>query len=110
MIQLQQKLTQFGSKLTPELCKEFREILDLFAQAHYEFGEQYKLAIISLIPSNINTAGTAAPRDIIKEAVEDTINSLPSTIFKPAAKQDITSIAIALARNMELNLKQKEKE
>jgi len=100
---LQQKLTQFGSKLTPELCKEFREILDLFAQAHYEFGEQYKLAVISLIPSNI------VPKDVIKEAVEDTINSLPPTIFKPAAKQDITSIAIALARNMELQIKQEKK-
>lgn len=89
---LQTRLKEFGQKLSPELCKEFRQILDDFTILHYEFGEAYKMACIDLIPSK--TQQTTQQQDIIQT---------PVSTFKPATK--LENLVMALARNLDSTLK-----
>lgn len=49
---IQIQLEQFGAKLTPEQCIEFRTILDAFAKIYFDLGEAFKMAVIHLIPGN----------------------------------------------------------
>lgn len=127
---LQKKLENFGAKLSPELSKEFRDILNEFALLHYSFGEAYKLALITLVPSKTqnvqNVGAVAAPfRETVIETDDVGLANLVNTtfsgkavpttssnnsVFKPTKAKDIQSIGIALAKNLELQLKNKTEE
>lgn len=96
--ELQTRLELFGATLSATQCEEFRQILFSIGALHNSVGDIYKYAEIALIPRD---------RPIVsgneKEVEAPTV--LPSSTFKPPAKQDLASIAMTLARNLELNLK-----
>lgn len=93
---LQTRLEEFGKTLTAQQCEEFRQILFSIGALHNSVGDIYKYAEIALIPRDKPIAGN-----------NETITTLPSptTTFKPSPKGDLTSIAMTLAKNLELNLK-----
>ena len=94
---LQTQLEEFGKKLTVEQCEEFRQILFSIGVLHNSVGDIYKYAELTLIPRDKPIANGS----------NETTTTLPSptTTFKPSPKGDLTSIAMTLARNLELNLK-----
>jgi hypothetical protein len=89
---LQAHLEEFGAKLSPILLEEFRQIIFSIGAFHNSVGDIYKYAEIALLPK---TAVGAA----------ESSTALPQQTFKPPVKQDLASIAMTLARNLELNLK-----
>lgn len=93
---LQTRLEEFGKKLTVEQCEEFRQIIWSIGVLHNSIGDIYKYAELSLIPRDKPIANG-------NNVVSTTLPS--ATNFKPPAKQDLASIAMTLARNLELNLK-----
>lgn len=91
--ELQTRLEEFGSKLSVSQCEEFRQILFSIGALHNSIGDIYKYAEIALIPRD---------KPIVSG---NEATTLPPPTFKPPAKQDLASIAMALAKNLELNLK-----
>lgn len=94
---LQTRLEEFGKTLTASQCEEFRQIIWSIGVLHNSVGDIYKYAELTLIPRD----------KPIANGNNEAITTLPSptTTFKPPAKQDLTSIAMTLAKNLELNLK-----
>lgn len=95
---LQERLTAFGKTLSAEQCTEFRSILFALHSEYYALDCVYKYAEIALIPR-------------VKTFLDTTegIGVPQQTTFRPAAKQDLTSIALTLAKNLDLQLKQEKK-
>lgn len=93
---LQTQLEEFGKKLTVEQCEEFRQIIWSIGVLHNSIGDIYKYAELTLIPRDKPIAGTHETTTVLTS---------PTTTFKPAEKQTLTSIAMTLAKNLELNLK-----
>jgi len=99
---LQERLTAFGKTLTAEQCTEFRSILFALHGEYYALDCVYKYAEIALIPSNNPTLTETSTTSHLEVPVP--------MAFRPAAKKDLTSIALTLAKNLDLQLKQKKKE
>jgi len=89
---LQIRLEEFGSKLSPLQCEELRQILFSIGVLHNSIGDIYKYAELSLIPSKIDAV------------ISKPINSLPQPTYKKKV-DNLTDLAITLAKNLELNLK-----
>lgn len=90
---IQTQLEQFGTKLTPDQCTEFRTILDAFAKIYFDLGEAFKMAVIHLIPSGvIGTATVIKPTqftpakkpvgDPLQELLHNTQKLSPSELAK----------------------------
>lgn len=94
--ELQQRLVAIGRKLSLEDRKDFMDVLDTLGRAYYEIGEVLKMAFIELLPSKTDAA----------TPVVSTIQSSTSVpTFKPSDK--LSDIAMALARNLENQMKEK---
>lgn len=108
--QLEERLKLFGSKLSLELCKELRDILDSFAQLHYAFGEAYKMAVIDLIPSKIQTS--QSKQVSLVEELTGTVLVKKDGVkrFEPPKKQSLADLTMTLAKNLDLQLKSQKKE
>lgn len=113
--ELQTRLEEFGSKLSATQCEEFRQILFSIGALHNSVGDIYKYAEIALIPRDRpivrGTSTFAYKQGECVCAGHPGKNVLcpycgcTEPTFKPPAKQDLASIAMTLARNLELNLK-----
>ena len=91
---LQQRLEEFGSKLSATQCEEFRQILFSIGALHNSVGDIYKYAEIALIPRD---------KPIVSG---NEVTALPSPTQTYKKKVDnLTDLAMTLARNLELNLK-----
>lgn len=87
---IQTQLEQFGSKLTPDQCTEFRSILDAFARIYFDLGEAFKMAVIHLIPSSvIGTATVIKPTQFTpaKKPIGDPLQELLHNTQKLSQEQ-----------------------
>ena len=91
---LQERLIKLGQSLSPEQCKEFRDILDQFNFAYHDLADAYKMAVIELIPGKIQS--TSPPQ--------------PTIPCKYTPAKSLTDITMALAQNLANQQKKKEGE
>lgn len=91
---LQTRLEEFGSKLTAMQCEEFRQILFSIGVLHNSVGDIYKYAEIALIPRD----------KPIANGTEATALPSPTQTYKKKV-DNLTDLAMTLAKNLELNLK-----
>jgi len=94
---LQTRLEEFGAKLSPALLEEFRQIIFSIGAFHNSVGDIYKYAEIALLPRT--AVGVTESSTALSQQGQS------QSTFKPPVKQDLASIAMTLARNLELNLK-----